>query len=63
MKAIYTTPDASEATALLEKYDVQYVVVGPRERAAYGVSGLPKLSQVGDVVFADGGVTIYRVRE
>ena len=55
VKAIYTTPDASEATALLEKYDVQYVVVGPRERAAYGVGGLPKLSQVGDVVFADSG--------
>ena len=63
VKAIYTTPDASEAIALLEKYDVQYVVVGPRERAAYGVNGLPKLSQVGDVVFTDVGVTIYRVRE
>ena len=43
MRAIYTAPDAREALDLLDKYDIQYIVVGPRERSSYGASGLAKL--------------------
>ena len=63
VRAIYTTPDAQQALALLERYDVQYVVVGPRERSSYGLNGLAKFNAVGDPVFEGDGVTIYRVRE
>ncbi len=63
VRAIYTTTDASEAARLLEKYDVQYVVAGPRERASYGAAGLSKFSQVGEAVFESQDVTIYRVSE
>ena len=63
VSTIYVTPDTSEAMRLLDKYDIQYVVVGPRERATYGSLGLPKFSQIGDVVFSQENVTIYRVRE
>ena len=63
VRAIYTTPDAREALDLLKKYDVQYVVVGQRERSTYGTAGLAKLPAIGDNVFESDGVTIYRVRE
>jgi YYY domain-containing protein len=63
VREIYTTQDPSIAIQLLGKYDISYVVIGPQERASYGNLGLAKFSQVGDVVFPGGDVTIYRVRE
>ena len=63
VRTIYTTPDASEAVRLLKEYDVQYVVVGPRERVSYGLGGLAKFPQIGEAVFESEDVTIYRVRE
>jgi uncharacterized membrane protein len=63
VKEIYTTQDPSVALDLLSKYDIQYVVVGPQERASYGIPGLDKFDQIGDVVFPGDDVTIYRVRE
>jgi uncharacterized membrane protein len=63
VSAIYTTLDTSEALRLLAKYDIQYVVVGPRERVSYGSLGLDKFSRVADMVFSQDNVTIYRVRE
>ncbi len=63
VRAIYTTTDASEAARLLEQYDVQYVVAGPRERASYGTEGMSKFSRIGEAVFESQDVTIYRVSE
>ena len=63
VRTIYTTPDASEAVRLLKEYDVQYVVVGPRERSSYGLGGLAKFPRIGEAVFESEDVTIYRVRE
>lgn len=57
----FRTPQAQEAQALLEKYTVQYVYVGPLERQRYG-AGVEKFAQFMDVVYQDGGVTIYRRR-
>ncbi len=58
---IFRTPQAQEAQALLTKYSVQYVYVGPLERQKYG-AGVEKFAQFMDVVYQDGGVTIYRKR-
>jgi YYY domain-containing protein len=63
VRTIYTTMDTSEALRLLNKYDIQYVVLGNRERATYGTLGLTKFSQIGDVVFSQESVIVYRVRE
>lgn len=62
VRTIYATTDASEAMRLLNKYDIQYVVLGPREVKSYGREGLAKFSQIGDAVFHLGDVTIYHVR-
>ena len=45
--------------ALLDKYDVRYVIVGPRERAEYGSGGLDALSSVLSQAFSQGDVIIY----
>ena len=61
VRVIYETEQADTAALLLKKYGVDYVVVGPRERAVYGESGIPKFSMLGSSVFADGGITVYRI--
>lgn len=57
----YKTTSVEEARAILERYDVEYVYVGPLERDSYGEAGMAKFVQIGEVVFQQGGVTIYRV--
>ncbi len=59
---IYQTSDVEEARNLLALYDVDYVYVGPRERAQYGEDGLTKFDEFMATVFSDGDVVIYRVR-
>ena len=53
VREIYETEDLARARELLVTYDVQYVVVGPRERAAYGQSGMAKFTTLGHLVFPD----------
>ena len=59
---IYDSRSVEEATNLLAKYDVEYVYVGPREKAQYGPLGLAKFDSFMDVAFSQGDVTIYRLR-
>lgn len=54
------TGDRAERIELLDRYEVEYVYVGPQERARYGgveFSSLPGVS----VAFQNDDVTIYRV--
>lgn len=61
VEAIYETPDATEARQLLSKYDVDYVYIGEKERTRY--SGLieDKFAQIGEAVFRNSQVIIYKV--
>ena len=65
VRAIYETPDAAEAAALLARYGVDYVYLGERERRAYGADGTSAFAQLGGIVFGAGSgnrtVTIYHV--
>ncbi len=54
VRTIYGSDDPAEAAALLDRYGVDYVVVGPRERAIYGESGIAKFDRLGEVVFESG---------
>ncbi len=60
--AIYNGFDVEEAKALLDKYDVTYVYVGPLERSEYDPRALEKFARFMDVVYQQGSVTIYQVR-
>ncbi len=59
---IYQTTDFEEARALLDKYDVDYVYVGPRERNKYGGPGLDKFPERMDTLFEWNDVAVYGMR-
>ncbi len=61
VRRIYETEDPAVAAALLDEHGVDYVVVGPRERAVYGGEGERKFAALGPVVFENGGIAIHRV--
>lgn len=57
----YRTTSVTEAKAILDRYSVEYVYVGSLERTSYGEAGLAKFAELGEVVFQQGDVVIYRV--
>jgi uncharacterized membrane protein len=57
---IYSTTDAEEAKNLMDKYGVEYVYVGPREKEKYGVAGTYKFSTfMQRAVSSQDGVELY----
>jgi YYY domain-containing protein len=57
---IYNSSDISRAQALLAKYNVTYVYVGPLERKRYSPQGLNKFERFMKVVFEQDDVVIYQ---
>jgi YYY domain-containing protein len=57
---IYSGTDTLKAAELLKKYKVGYIYVGTVEQATYTIDP-NKLAQLGEQVFQQGNVTIYRV--
>ena len=59
------TDDPSQIQALLDKYEIVYVYVGPVERQIYGRDGasLDRFRLFMDVAYQNDGVTIYRTRD
>jgi YYY domain-containing protein len=62
IKTIYNTLDLEVAQSLLDSYDISYVYVGPVERGKYDARALDKFQRFMDVVYDEGGVTIYKAR-
>jgi uncharacterized membrane protein len=60
IKTLYQVRDWSTAHAVLDRYQIEYVVVGNEERTKYSPLYLPKFDQNMDVVFKSGNLTIYR---
>jgi uncharacterized membrane protein len=63
IETLYTSAAPGEVLALMDRYDISYVYVGPLERARYPAAGLAKFAGLMDVVYDSGTVTIYRARE
>ena len=57
-----TTLNHTEATQILERYNVGYVYVGPLERQRYPEEALAKFAEMFPAVYDQNGVTIYQVR-
>ncbi|MBM3944343.1 MAG: hypothetical protein FJ317_02505 [SAR202 cluster bacterium] len=60
IRKIYTTPDPDEAKNLMRRYNVEYVYVGPRERAQYGSFGTGKFASFMEPVVTFGDVVLYK---
>ena len=63
----YNTSDLRLSQDILEKYDVEYIVVGELERIYYSQAGLDKFAELADAewispVFRNEGLTIYQSR-
>ncbi len=56
---MYNAPTLADVQALLDRYEVKYIVVGELERKDYQAAGLAKFAQL-PVAFSRGGTTIYR---
>jgi uncharacterized membrane protein len=59
---IYSGTDALKAAELLKKYNVNYIYAGVAEQATYPQLDRNKLAQLGEIVFQQGNVAIYRVK-
>jgi len=67
IRYFYNTLDATQALAILERYNVQYVILGPYEKAYMFPEGLPKFQTMREQgwlepVYEDELSTIYQVR-
>lgn len=60
VELIYTRRDWTQTVEALNKYDVSYIYVGPRELAAYGAVANEKFVGRLEVAFANNTVTIYQ---
>jgi uncharacterized membrane protein len=59
--AAYRATDPAVAKALLDRYGVRYVVVGPLERTDYGDAGVAKWDRLGRRVFDRDGTTVWEI--
>ncbi len=60
IEKLYTSPVWHETRTLLDKYRIEYVVVGPLELSTYGQSAFVKFDRALETVFQADGVKIYR---
>ena len=60
VKTLYITHDWAQAQAILKKYDIRYVYVGPQERQSYAVYD-DKFAKHLSKIFSQGQVVIYIV--
>jgi YYY domain-containing protein len=59
---LFNTSDLNQTQALLDKYNITYVYVGPLERERYSPQGLNKFERLMTVAFQQDDVTIYERR-
>ncbi|MDA1189420.1 MAG: DUF2298 domain-containing protein, partial [Chloroflexi bacterium] len=60
VRRIYSTVDVEEAKNLMDKYNVEYVYVGPDERRVYGRFGTDKFASFMEPVLEEDRVVLYR---
>ena len=61
IETVYKTQSIDEARAILDKYEVKYVIVGAFEKQQYGEDGLAKFAQFMQPAFQNEAITVYRL--
>jgi YYY domain-containing protein len=62
VETLYTSTSSADVRSMLQKYNVQYVIVGPAERQKYPGINVDQMSDLMVQAFQQGDVTIYRVQ-
>jgi len=60
-RKIYGTTDLNEARRLIQKYNIEYIYIGKLERENYPEAGLKKFARLGELLYREEPVRIYRV--
>ena len=58
---IYYSESPEDVQALIDKYHIEYIVMGDMERFSYGYDNSEVFAQLGEPVFESGGVVVYKV--
>ena len=58
---LYKTDDLLEASTLLDRYDIDYVYLGARERGEYGPGNFDKFDDLGERVFEFDSTVIFKI--
>jgi uncharacterized membrane protein len=61
INAIYTNPQPEVVLSLMNRYNAQYLYVGPLEQSTYAGANLHRFSSFMQTVYSANGVTIYRI--
>jgi len=59
---IYNTSDFDIARSLLQKYDVEYVIVGEFEREKFPELNEEKFNKLGGEIFTSGNTSVYKIK-
>ncbi len=62
VRVIYESEDMEATNSILQKYGVQYIIVGGMERAKFSNIQFDKLDTIADVVFSSGELQVYKVK-
>ncbi len=60
---LYRTVDLSAAVNLIGRYDIEYVFIGSVERGRYPAEGLRKFARLGELVYREGPVELWRIAD
>lgn len=60
---IYQSPDIYKTKTILEKYNIDYIYVGPRERLKYNDKEFHKFVEFMEQIFENDSVIIYRMQK
>jgi YYY domain-containing protein len=63
VNTLYDSGDLDLTRALLDRYKIQYVYVGPFERSRYPEGDFSKWEKLGRAIYSDGPVAIYKLPE
>ncbi len=61
IETLFNSTDARASRAVLDEFNVRYVIVGPPERNRYSAEGLAKFERLGQPVFQSGSTIIYQI--
>jgi uncharacterized membrane protein len=63
VRKIYESDDVDSTKEILDKYNVQYIIVGSLERQKYTSLREDKIELLGERVFSEGETSIYRINK